>query len=193
MPAEDSMGGMNDMSGRRISDNKNDTEKKTNVVLIGMPASGKSTVGIILAKVLGKDFIDCDLVIQKTTGKLLAGIISEEGAEGFIRTENRILSSIEAFDSVIATGGSAVYGEEAMANLCRGSIVVYLRVGFDAIKKRLRDIKQRGVVMKPGQSLEDIYKERTALYEKYADITIDETGKGIEEVVEEAAEEIRIY
>lgn len=162
-----------------------------NIILIGMPASGKSTVGIILAKVLGLDFIDCDLVIQKATGKLLADIISEEGAEGFIRTENRILSTIEASDCVIATGGSAVYGEAAMENLGQGGTVVYLKVSFDAISKRLLDIRQRGVVMKPGQTLRDIYDERTALYEKYADFSVDGTGKGIEEVVESIAEIIR--
>lgn len=164
--------------------------RMNNIVLVGMPASGKSTVGIILAKVLGMDFIDCDLVIQKATGKLLAELIAEDGAEGFIRTENSILSTIKASDSVLATGGSAIYGAEAMENLRRGSQVVYLRVSFDALNARLKDIRQRGVVMKPGQTLRDIYEERTALYEKYADIRVDGTGKGIEEVVQEVADRI---
>lgn len=164
---------------------------KKNIVLIGMPASGKSTVGVILAKILGMDFIDCDLVIQKTTGKLLSDLISEQGTDGFIETENRILSAIAAENAVIATGGSAVYGREAMENLRGDGIIVYLHVSFDEINKRLHDIRQRGVVVKPGQTLQDIYDERRALYEKYADLTIDETGRGIEGVVIDVAEAVQ--
>ena len=166
-------------------------KRKNNIVLIGMPASGKSTVGVILAKVLGMDFIDCDLVIQKETGRLLSDIIDFDGVEAFMQTENRILSRISAENSVIATGGSAVYGTDAMANLKGNGITVYLHVSFEAICQRLHDIHQRGVVIKPGQTLRDIYDERIILYEKYADLIIDETGKGIEEVVRNVSESLR--
>ena len=167
--------------------------KNKNIVLIGMPASGKSTIGVILAKILGMDFVDCDLIIQKKTGKLLAETISEAGADGFIELENQVLSKIDAENSVISTGGSAVYGEDAMENLRRDGIVVYLRISFDTLKRRLRNIRQRGVVMRPGQTLRDIYRERTALYEQYADIIIDETGRGIESVVIAVAEAVQDF
>lgn len=159
--------------------------KKNNIILIGMPASGKSTVGVILAKILGYNFVDADIVIQKKTGKKLSEIIEAEGVDGFIEVENRINSEIEVERTVIATGGSAVYGKEAMEHYKNIGKVVYLKVGMDVLTKRLHDVKQRGVVMKDGQSLISLYNERSVLYDKFADITIDEKDHTMEEVVAE--------
>jgi len=161
--------------------------KKTNIVLIGMPASGKSTVGVILAKVLGMDFVDADLIIQKKTGKLLSEIIEEKGVDGFIAVENEINSQIEAENAVISTGGSAVYGKEEMEHLGADGHIFYLKVDFEELSERLGNIKKRGVVVREGQTLKDLYDERVILYEKYADTTIDETGKNVEKLVVEIA------
>ncbi|SFK48493.1 shikimate kinase [Lachnospiraceae bacterium KH1T2] len=161
---------------------------KTNIVLIGMPASGKSTAGVIMAKVLGMDFIDADLVIQKAEGKRLEEIIDEKGVDGFIETENRINSGINAENTVIATGGSAVYGKEEMEHFKEIGYVIYLKVDYDTLTQRLGDIKQRGVVVRDGQTFRDLYEERIKLYEKYADIVVDEAGKNVEQIVVAAAE-----
>ncbi|MBO6240407.1 MAG: shikimate kinase [Butyrivibrio sp.] len=157
--------------------------KKDNIVLIGMPASGKSTVGVILAKILGYNFIDADIVIQEKEGRKLSEIIQTEGVDGFIDIENRINSEIEAEKTIIATGGSVVYGKEAMDHYKNIGKIVYLKVSMDVLTKRLNDVKQRGVVMKDGQSLVSLYNERTPLYDKYADYTIDEKDHTMEEVV----------
>ena len=157
--------------------------KKNNIILIGMPASGKSTVGVILAKILGYNFIDADIVIQEKEGRKLSEIIETEGIDGFIDVENRINSEIEVEKTVIATGGSVVYGKEAMEHYKNIGKVVYLKVDMEVLTKRLSDVKQRGVVMREGQSLISLYNERSVLYEKYADITIDEKTKTMEEVV----------
>ena len=158
--------------------------KKKNIVLIGMPGVGKSTVGVILAKVLGYQFVDSDLVIQKEEGKLLKEIIAEVGPEGFIEVENRINAGLEVEHSVVATGGSVVYGTEAMEHLKSIGVVVYLSLPYEEINKRLSDIKGRGVVLRDGQTLKDLYEERTLLYEKYADVQIDENGLNVEETIE---------
>ena len=139
---------------------------KNNIVLIGMPGVGKSTVGVILAKVLGYQFVDADLLIQKSEGKLLKDIIAEKGTDGFIEVENCVNASIQAENTIIATGGSVIYGKEAMAHLKEIGTVVYLHVPFATLEKRLADIKGRGVVLKEGQTLYDLYLERTPLYEK---------------------------
>ena len=157
--------------------------KKDNIILVGMPTSGKSTVGVILAKILGYNFVDADIVIQKKDGRRLSEIIEQEGVDGFIDIENRINSGIETERTVIATGGSVVYGTEAMQHYKNIGRIVYLKVGMDVLTKRLKDVKQRGVVMRPGQSLISLYNERSVLYEKYADITIDEKNNTMEEVV----------
>lgn len=158
--------------------------KKDNIVLIGMPGVGKSTIGVVLAKVLGYRFVDADLLIQEAEGKLLKDIIAERGTDGFIEVENRVNSEINATRSVIATGGSVVYGREAMEHLRSIGTVVYLKQELSELRQRLRNIRGRGVVMKPGQTLEDIYRERTALYEKYADVTVNEYGLNVEETLE---------
>jgi shikimate kinase len=157
--------------------------KKDNIILIGMPASGKSTVGVILAKILGYNFLDADIVIQEKEGRKLSEIIETEGIDGFIDIENRINSEIVSEKTVIATGGSVVYGKEAMDHYKNIGKVVYLKVDMDNLTKRLNDVKQRGVVMREGQSLISLYNERSVLYEKYADITVDEKNHTMEEVV----------
>ncbi len=165
--------------------------KKDNIVLIGMPGVGKSTVGVILAKVLGYQFVDADLVIQKEEGRLLREIIAEVGPEGFIEVENRVNSGIEVEHSVVATGGSVVYGAEAMAHLKDIGTVVYLSLPFATLDKRLEDIKGRGVVLKDGQTLEDLYEERVPLYEKYADLTVEEDGLTVEQTIEKLVAQLK--
>lgn len=149
---------------------------KNNIVLIGMPGVGKSSVGVVLAKILGYRFVDSDLVIQEQEGKLLHEIIEEKGTEGFLDVENRINASINCDKCIIATGGSAVYGAEAMEHFKEIGTVLYLRADYESINNRLGNLKGRGVVLKDGQTLMDLYNERAPLYEKYADIIVDETG-----------------
>ena len=157
---------------------------KNNITLIGMPASGKSTVGVILAKILGLSFIDTDLVIQQREGALLCDIISERGLEGFLKAEESAVLSISPSNTVIATGGSVVYSEAGMEYLKSLGKVVYLKVEKEDLFKRLHNIKQRGVVLSPGETLDEMYATRSVIYEKYADIVIDETNASVEETVE---------
>ena len=165
---------------------------KSNIILIGMPGVGKSTVGVILAKLIGYSFIDTDLIIQEKENRLLKDIISAEGIEGFLKIENRINSELQAENSVIATGGSVVYGDEAMKHLSEIGTVVYLKLDYRKLKYRLGNIKNRGVVIHKGQRLSDLYKERCPLYEKYADIVIDENNCGIEKTVSRIVENINL-
>lgn len=165
---------------------------KDNIVLIGMPGAGKSTLGVILAKVLGKDFIDADLVIQKEEGRLLSRIIEEEGADGFLKIEERINKSLNPGQAVIATGGSVVYGPEAMEHLRTIGTVVYLKLSFEAVSGRLRDIRGRGVVLREGQTLEELYAERSVLYEKYAHLTVEEDGLTVEETLEKTLQSLNL-
>ena len=156
---------------------------KENIILIGMPGAGKSTVGVVLAKMLTMDFLDSDLVIQKKEGRRLSRIIEEEGSAGFIEIENRINAALDAENTVIATGGSAVYGADAMRHFSRIGTIVYLRLSFPAVRERLKDLHGRGVVIKKGQTLQDLYEERCVLYEHYADLIIDEDGQSIQETL----------
>lgn len=158
---------------------------KNNIVLIGMPGVGKSTVGVVLAKRKGYRFLDSDLVIQEKTGKLLHQLIEEMGEAGFVMLENEINASLAVENTVIATGGSAVYGKEAMEHFRQIGIVVYLRLPYEELKERLGDLHQRGVVLKPSFTLADLYEERTPLYEKYAEVVVDCKGKAIREIAEE--------
>ena len=144
-----------------------------NIVLIGMPSSGKSTVGVLLAKRLGLQFIDTDLLLQQKTGSLLHETIATKGHDAFLALENSLCADLAVTNTVIATGGSVVYGKEAMEHLKKTSTVVYLKVSYEDIEKRLKSLKRRGVVFDKGQTLRDIYEIRTPLYEKYADIVID--------------------
>lgn len=157
---------------------------KNNIILIGMPGVGKSTLGVILAKVLGYSFCDTDLVIQEATGKLLKDIIKENGVDGFVETENRIISKMFFSRSIVATGGSAVYGSDAMANLKSLGTVVYLKQSFKILSARLSDIKGRGVVLRDGQTLFELFEERIPLYEKYADVTVELGSGSVEDNVE---------
>lgn len=155
-----------------------------NIILIGMPGVGKSTAGVVLAKVLGYEFIDADLVIQQQEKRLLREIIAQEGTEGFLAVENRVNSQIQADKAVIATGGSVVYGKEAMEHLRSIGTVVYLKLPYETLEKRLHNIKGRGVVLKDGQTLRELYDERVLLYEKYADLVVDEENRDVEETIE---------
>lgn len=159
--------------------------KKSNITLIGMPASGKSSVGVVLAKRLGKRFIDTDIVIQEKYGKLLKELIEEYGDEGFREIEDEVNASIDVCDSVISPGGSVVYGEKAMEHLKEISVVVYLELSYTAIKSRLGSLRERGITLKKGQSLKDLYLERVPLYEKYADITVNEMKKSLSKTIDE--------
>ncbi|MDE6973384.1 MAG: shikimate kinase [Lachnospiraceae bacterium] len=158
---------------------------RNNVILTGMPGSGKSTVGVVLAKGLGYRFLDSDLVIQEQTGKLLYQLIEELGEAGFLVLENEVNASILASHTVIATGGSAIYGKEAMAHFKEIGKVVYLKLPYGELAERLGDLHERGVVLKPGFTLKDLYDERAPLYERYADITLDCSNKSIRQVMEE--------
>jgi len=159
-------------------------QKKTNIVLLGMPGSGKSTVGVLLAKRLGKRFVDTDLLIQEQEGRLLSEIIKEEGIDRFIEIENRVNASVMAENSVIAPGGSAIYGAEAMEHFKEIGEIVYLKLSYRSVARRLGDLTKRGVVFRPGQSLKELYKERCPLYEKYADYVVECDGKEIGEALE---------
>ena len=146
---------------------------KNNIVLIGMPSCGKSTIGVVLAKAIGYRFVDSDLVIQERTGKLLSEIIEEVGREGFLDIEAKINSELCANRCVIATGGSVIYRDSAMQKLKTKGKIVYLKHKYEVIERRLGDLKKRGVALKDGFTLRDLYNERTPLYEKYADIIVE--------------------
>lgn len=162
----------------------------SNIVLIGMPAAGKSTVGVLLAKSLLMDFVDTDLIIQKKYRMSLCDIITERGSDAFIQLENDVIKAEDFINSVIATGGSAVYGEEAMRKLRENAKTVFLTLPIEEIKRRINDIHTRGVVIKNGATLDDLYTERLPLYEKYADITIDCSNLTAEECVDRIIESI---
>ena len=162
-----------------------------NIILIGMPGSGKSSLGVVLAKKIGFGFIDSDLVIQQREGMTLERIIEKHGDAGFIQIENEVNCSISPHHTVIATGGSAVYGKEAMEHLRQIGTVIYLKLDYADIDRRLSDIKGRGVVLKDGQTLKDLYDERVVLYEKYADITIAEDGLNVEQTIEKIVAQIQ--
>lgn len=162
-----------------------------NLILIGMPGCGKSTVGVVLAKVMGMQFCDTDIVIQQREGKRLQQIIDEEGNAAFLRHERDALVALEIEDAVVATGGSAIYSPEAMAHLREIGTVIYLRVSAEEIERRLADFAARGVAIKDGQTVRDLYNERIPLYEKYADITVNAEGDGgIPATVGKIAEEL---
>lgn len=154
-----------------------------NIVLIGMPAVGKSTVGVVVAKRLGYEFVDTDLLIQKQEKRLLKEIIEQEGNDGFLAIENQVNRDLDVENAVIAPGGSIVYCEEAMEHYKKTGTVVYLKVSYETIDRRIQNAKSRGVVLKEGQTLKDLYEERVCLFEKYADYTICEDGLTIEETI----------
>ena len=159
-----------------------------NIIFIGMPASGKSTVGVVVAKRLGLGFVDTDLLIQAQEKTLLKEIIAEVGNEGFLAIENQVNRDLQVENSVISPGGSVVYCEEAMNHFKEIGTVVYLKVPFETINSRISSAKNRGVVLKEGQTLKDLYDERTKLFEKYADCVISEEGIDLEETIDRVLE-----
>ena len=163
---------------------------KNNIVLIGMPGVGKSTLGVVLAKELGFQFVDADLLIQERENRLLKEIIAEDGVEGFLKIENDVNASIRAEKTVIATGGSVIYGSDAMEHLKEIGTVVYLKLDYETLDSRLGNLKGRGVVLKDGQTLKDLYDERIPLYEKYADVIVDEGGLDLEQTLTQVLKQI---
>ena len=158
---------------------------KSNIVLIGMPSCGKSVTGVVLAKILNKKFVDVDLMIQERAGKGLQAIINEDGIDAFKKLEEEVLLTVDVTNAVVATGGSAVYYDAAMSHLKVNGTVVYIDVPIEDIKKRLKNIKTRGVAMGSGQTLDDLYNIRKPLYEKYADVTVKSYNKNsMEDTVE---------
>ena len=151
-----------------------------NIILVGMPGSGKSTLGILLAKKIHYGYIDTDSAIVAKTGRLLTELIDELGNEGFLELEAQVNSSLKASGCVISTGGSAIYRSDAISRLKENGVVVYLKISYDEVVKRLGDFKSRGVVLKDGFTLKDLYDERAPLYEKAADFTVELTGNSIE-------------
>ena len=159
------------------------------IILIGMPSCGKSTLGVLLAKKLGYEFIDSDLCIQKKHGKLLHELIAEHGNEGFLAIESEVNCAMDAQNAIIATGGSAVYSEAAMRHLSTLGKIVYIHISYEEMEVRLGDFAHRGVVMPAGYTLRDLYNERAALYAHYADLTVSGEG-GMPAVIERIAAQL---
>lgn len=164
-----------------------------NYILIGLPTAGKSTLGVVLAKTLGYDYIDTDLLIQKREGCRLEETIRRKGDEAFLDIEAAVCTGLEAAHTVIATGGSVIYRAHAMEHLKRLGTVIYLRISLETLLERLHDAEGRGVVLRDGQSVEDLYHERIRLYEQYAELTVDEGEKSFEEVLNAVLTGIREY
>ena len=163
----------------------------TNIVLVGMPGAGKSTLGVVLAKIMNKQFVDADLVIQTKHGDTLQNLIDRHGARGFIALENEALCGLQAKNTVIATGGSAVYSNQAMQHLAAIGTVVYLQISYDSLVERLGDLQERGVVMTGDvHTLRDLYEERRPLYERYAHVTVDVDNQTITEAARKIAHAI---
>lgn len=163
--------------------------KMRNIILTGMPGSGKSTVGVILAKAVNRSFVDTDLIIQQMTGRLLQDIIDKDGIDQFMKTEEEAICGANCSQSVISTGGSAVYSEKAMKKLKESGVCVFLDVPLEELKKRISNMSSRGIVL--NGTFEDTYAQRLPLYKKYADVTIDCSGLEIEQTVSEIIKKLR--
>lgn len=161
-----------------------DKKSKTNIALIGMPGSGKSTIGVLLAKRLGRYFLDTDVLIQAVEGRTLRDIIANAGMAAFCDIERMHVECVDVKNSVIATGGSVVYYDSAMQALQRDAVIVYLQIPLDELTRRLGDLNERGVVLEPGQTLEALCEKRTPLYEQWADLTIDLSGLSHDQAVD---------
>lgn len=166
------------------------TETTSNLVLIGMPGSGKSTVGVLLAKATGKGFVDTDLLIQSETGTSLQTIVNTRGYEALRDEEERVLSTLAVSNHVIATGGSAVYSEKAMEHLRQDSLIVFLDVSLESVRQRIGDFSLRGISKRPDQTLDDLFNERLALYQRYADLIIDGDGRTQQQVCDAVLAEL---
>ena len=158
---------------------------KCNVVMVGMPGAGKSTIGVLLAKETSLDFIDVDVHMQGQEGRRLQDIIDTEGISFFKKMEDRYLSEMDVENMVVSTGGSAIYSKAGMTNLKKKGVVIFLKISIAELEARLGDFSTRGVVMREGQTFEDLFRERNALYSAEADLIIDCDGKGMEELVNE--------
>jgi len=154
-----------------------------NIILIGMPSAGKSSAGVVLAKALGKSFLDADLLIQEQEGELLQSILNTRGIEAFLDLEGDVLASIQCSNTVIAPGGSSIYRDHAMQHLRELGAVVYLQLSLEEVERRLNNLSSRGVALRPGETLADLYNFRVPLYEKYAHITIPCDGQDLGETV----------
>ncbi len=164
-----------------------------NLIFIGMPAAGKSTIGVVVAKRLGYQFLDTDLLIQEQEGKLLKDIIAEVGPDGFTRIEDRVNSEIQVEKTVVSPGGSVVYCKNAMQHFKEIGTVIYLQTSFETISRRLKNPENRGVVLKEGQTIRELYDERVPLFEKYADLTVCEDGLSLDETIDSVMERLKYY
>lgn len=168
--------------------------KKSNIVLIGMPGAGKSTLGVVLAKILGMDFVDGDILIQNQVGNTLQKIIDAQGVDGFLQVENDVLAAVDVQNTVISTGGSAIYSDEAMRHLTEIGTVVYLDVSLEELRTRLGSLHERGVVMRKGvsMSLDEIFEERGPLYSKYAEVTLQTDGLTVREATHKLVDALSV-
>ena len=168
--------------------------KKSNIVLIGMPGAGKYTLGVVLAKILGMDFVDGDILIQNQVGNTLQKIIDAQGVDGFLQVENDALAAVDVQNTVISTGGSAIYSDEAMRHLTDIGTVVYLDVSLEELRSRLGSLHERGVVMRKGvsMSLDEIFEERGPLYRKYAEITLQTDGLTVREATRKLVDALSV-
>lgn len=168
--------------------------KKSNIVLIGMPGAGKSTLGVVLAKILGMDFVDGDILIQNQVGNTLQKIIDAQGVDGFLQVENDVLAAVDVQNTVISTGGSAIYSDEAMRHLTEIGTVVYLDVSLEELRSRLGSLHERGVVMRKGvsMSLDEIFEERGPLYRKYAEVTLQTDGLTVREATRKLVDALSV-
>ena len=168
--------------------------KKSNIVLIGMPGAGKSTLGVVLAKILGMDFVDGDILIQNQVGNTLQKIIDAQGVDGFLQVENDVLAAVDVQNTVISTGGSAIYSDEAMRHLTDIGTVVYLDVSLEELRSRLGSLHERGVVMRKGvsMSLDEIFEERGPLYRKYAEVTLQTVGLTVREATRKLVDALSV-
>jgi len=156
-----------------------------NIVLIGMPGVGKSTVGVLLAKALGRYFLDADVYIQAVQGRSLQEIIDRDGLAAFCKIEEEYVLCIDLMNAVIATGGSVVYSEKAVQHLAARGVIIHLDLPVDRIEQRIENLYTRGVIMERGQTIRNLYDQRQSLYRQYAQLTIDCAGKNHEQVVTE--------
>ncbi len=167
-------------------------KSKSNIILIGMPGSGKSTVGVILAKMLAKKYLDSDILLQNLEKRTLQDIVDHDGHMVLREIEQRVLLGIKCQDHIVATGGSAAYSEPAMMHLKRNGIVVFLHADLSALKKRIHNYETRGLAKRPNQSFQDLFEERLALYEKYADITVESSNLTQEQVCDAIIEQLPV-
>ena len=161
-----------------------------NIILTGMPGAGKSTVGVILAKTLGMNFIDTDIVLQENSGRILQEIINTDGIEAFLKTEESCIVSLDCTNTIISTGGSVVFSDKSMNYLKKKGIIIYLYISYEELVQRIKNITTRGIVLPADQSLLDLYNQRLPLYEKYADRTIDCSDMDVEKIIEKVLHEL---